>query len=74
MMSASAPAKIADYHEPIVSPLILTDRLITLAQDAERAGLPIVANRLVRLALRACVPVPRRPFGAAGPVSPVLPT
>lgn len=59
-MSDYATAKIADRHEPIVSPLILTDRLISLAQDAERAGLPIVANRLVRLALRACAPVPRR--------------
>jgi hypothetical protein len=55
-MSDHVTAKIADRHEPIVSPLILTDRLISLAQDAERAGLPIMANRLVRLALRACTP------------------
>lgn len=53
-MTQFAPAKIADHHEPIVSPLILTDRLISLAQDAERAGLPVVASRLVRLALRSC--------------------
>jgi hypothetical protein len=58
-MSDYATAKIADQHTPIVSPLILTDRLISLAQDAERAGLPIVANRLVRLALRTCAPLPR---------------
>ncbi|BAJ79380.1 MULTISPECIES: hypothetical protein [Acidiphilium] len=55
-MTQFAPAKTADHHEPIVSPLILVDRLISLAQDAERAGLPAVANRLVRLALRSCVP------------------
>jgi hypothetical protein len=57
-MSDCMTAKTADYHTPIVSPLILTDRLISLAQDAERAGLPIVANRLVRLALRTCAPPP----------------
>ncbi|MGC9268628.1 hypothetical protein [Acidiphilium sp.] len=55
-MSDYVTAKTAAPHEPIVSPLILTDRLISLAQDAERAGLPVMANRLVRLALRACVP------------------
>ncbi|MDD2859968.1 MAG: hypothetical protein PHI71_02715 [Acidiphilium sp.] len=58
-MSDYATAKTADHHEPIVSPLILTDRLISLAQDAERAGLPVMANRLVRLALRACKPPPK---------------
>lgn len=63
-MSDHATAKIADRHEPILSPLILTDRLISLAQDAERAGLPVVANRLVRLALRSCTrPTPRRLCG-----------
>ncbi|MGC8475764.1 MAG: hypothetical protein ACP5NP_05360 [Acetobacteraceae bacterium] len=30
--------------------LILSDRLIALAEDAERAGLPATASRLVRLA------------------------
>lgn len=61
-MTQFAPAKIADHHEPIVSPLILTDRLISLAQDAERAGLPVIASRLVRLALRSCVPPTTRSF------------
>ncbi|HQT61060.1 MAG TPA: hypothetical protein PLV07_05535 [Acidiphilium sp.] len=55
-MTQFASAKTADQHDPIVSPLILVDRLISLAQDAERAGLTTVANRLVRLALRSCVP------------------
>ena len=58
-MPDHAPAKIADHDEPAVSPLVLTDRLISLAQEAERAGLPFMANRLVRLALRACIRPPR---------------
>lgn len=32
------------------SPLVLADRLLTLAQDADRAGLVRTAGRLVRLA------------------------
>jgi hypothetical protein len=32
------------------SPLVLSDRLIRLAQEADRAGLAITARRLVRLA------------------------
>ena len=37
-----------DAHQ--VSPLVLSDRLITLAQDADRAGFTITAERLVTLA------------------------
>ena len=54
-VSAQAPAA-----EMKLSPLVLSDRLITLAQEAERAGLPVMANRLVRLALSACEPVKYR--------------
>ncbi len=37
-----------DSHQPApVSPLILADRLITLAQDADRAGYAAAASRLV---------------------------
>ncbi|HET9147388.1 MAG TPA: hypothetical protein VFN77_05025 [Acetobacteraceae bacterium] len=53
----------ADTHaeaQPQLSPLVLSDRLITLAQEAERAGLPVMANRLVHLALAACKPVKYR--------------
>jgi len=32
------------------SPLILSDRLLTLAQDADRAGYPITAEHLLHLA------------------------
>lgn len=31
------------------SPLVLADRLITLAQEADRAGYPESASRLIRL-------------------------
>jgi len=41
-------------HQPTVptpiSPLVLADRLIRLAQDADRAGFADSANRLVGLA------------------------
>lgn len=50
------PPRKAD--RPMVSPLMLTDRLISLAEDAERAGFPTVAGRLVRLAMRTCAPPP----------------
>lgn len=41
------------------SPLVLTERLIALAQDADRAGLRRTAGRLVRLAERACTERPQ---------------
>jgi hypothetical protein len=34
-----------------ISPLVLADRMLTLAQQAERAGLADTAGRLVTLAL-----------------------
>ena len=42
------------------SPLVLADRLIALAEDADRAGLPKSAGRLLRLAERVCEERPRR--------------
>lgn len=36
--------------DPQMSVLVLADRLLTLAQDAERAGLMDTADHLVRLA------------------------
>jgi len=36
----------------VTSPLVLSDRLLTLAEDADRAGFQITADRLVRLAYR----------------------
>ncbi len=46
MQLATSPATI--------SPLMLADRLLTLAQDADRAGLPKSAERLLRLAYAIC--------------------
>lgn len=37
-----------------VSPLVLSDRLLTLAQDADRAGLRAAADKLVFLAHAVC--------------------
>ncbi len=37
---------------PPASPLVLADRLITLAEDADRAGFARTASRLVRLACK----------------------
>jgi hypothetical protein len=37
-----------------VSPLVLADRLLTLAQDADRAGFSRPAERLLRLAYAIC--------------------
>jgi hypothetical protein len=45
---------------PETSPLMLADRLLTLARDAERAGLPVAATRLVKLAFDVCDLKPKR--------------
>jgi hypothetical protein len=45
---------------PETSPLMLADRLLTLARDAERAGLPVAATRLVKLAFDVCDQKPKR--------------
>jgi len=37
-------------NTPPPSPLVLCDRLISLAQDADRAGCPSTAEHLVQLA------------------------
>ena len=34
-------------HAPLMSPLVLADRLITLAQQADRSGYPSAASRLI---------------------------
>ena len=38
--------------QPPASPLVFADRLISLAQDADRAGYGRTASRLVRLACK----------------------
>ncbi len=37
-----------------VSPLMLADRLLSLAQDADRAGMAKPAQRLLKLAYAVC--------------------
>jgi hypothetical protein len=43
-----------------VSLMTLSDRLITLAQDAKKAGYPITAEQLARLAMKIFDEAPRR--------------
>ena len=47
MTPAMTPAKTPPSPAP--SPLMLCDRLIGLAQDADRAGFTVTADRLVDL-------------------------
>lgn len=51
-----APGKIA-----ALSAMSLSDRLITLAKDADTAGYGVTAERLVRLAMTIFDEAPRRP-------------
>ena len=44
------PMLLAETPSQPVSPLMLADRILTLAQDADRAGFPREADRLLRLA------------------------
>ncbi len=39
-------------NTPVISPLMLADRLLTLARDADLAGMPTSAQRLLRLAYK----------------------
>ncbi len=44
-----------------LSPMTLSDRLITLAKDADTAGYAVTAERLVQLAITVFDEAPRRP-------------
>lgn len=44
-----------------VTPMILSDRLITLAKDADTAGYATTAEQLVQLAIMIFDEAPRRP-------------
>lgn len=46
-----------------ISPLMLSDRLLTLAQDADRAGMRGMAEHLLGLASDVLEPVPARGLG-----------
>lgn len=43
-------SKIATQTKPPMSPLLLCDQLLRLAEDADRAGFPIAAEHLFYLA------------------------
>ncbi len=43
-----------------ISPLVLADRLLTMAQDAEQAGLSASAERLLKLAYKMYAEKPAR--------------
>ena len=49
------------WRKPAVSELILSDRLIALAEDADRAGFTDTAERLVTLACSVFDEAPRKP-------------
>jgi len=57
---------IAERHiealpRPVFSELMLSDRLIALAEDADRAGYTATAERLVTLACSVFDEAPRKP-------------
>jgi hypothetical protein len=52
------PTPIFVHHASQISPLVLVDRLLSLAQDADKAGLRKPAERLLRLAFAVCAERP----------------
>jgi hypothetical protein len=56
-----APTTGSEIRQPVtISLMTLSDRLITLAQDAEKAGYKITAEQLVRLAMMIFDEAPNR--------------
>jgi hypothetical protein len=49
------------FNTSVLSPMALSDRLITLAKDADTAGYAVTAEHLVRLAITIFDEAPRRP-------------
>ncbi len=47
LLSVEAP-------KPVPSPLMLCDRLLSLAEDADRAGCSYTAQHLLKLAFKVC--------------------
>jgi hypothetical protein len=52
---------VTTHQSTPLSPMALSDRLITLAKDADTAGYSLTADQLVRLALTIFEEAPRRP-------------
>ncbi len=59
-MASILPINGAPVPGDAVSPLMLSHHLLTLAEEAHRAGLPQSATRLLRLAHTVCTDRPRR--------------
>ena len=56
-LQTSVPSVPPRRRSPRLSPLLLADRLLTLARQAERDGMPGAATALLRTAYRMCDPV-----------------
>ncbi|HEY1931727.1 MAG TPA: hypothetical protein VGG99_06940 [Acetobacteraceae bacterium] len=56
-------SRIVPAESPAFSPLLLSDRLLTLAQDADRAGYRVAAEHLLFLATEVLDP-PEEHFNA----------
>jgi hypothetical protein len=55
-------SRIVPLTPPAVSPLLLSDRLLTLAQDADKAGLRVAAEHLLQMASEVLDnPAPQHP-------------
>ena len=52
-MHVTSTPVLAD-RQTVVSPLMLSHQLLSLAEEAHRAGLPASATRLLRLAHTVC--------------------
>ena len=59
-MNAISSNAHTDGLTQIVSPLLLSHQLLSLAEEAHRAGMPQSAARLLRLAHTVCTDRPRR--------------
>ncbi len=59
-MHMSTTTTFADRQNTVVSPLMLSHQLLSLAEEAHRAGLPASATRLLRLAHTVCNDRPAR--------------
>jgi hypothetical protein len=60
-LPAMTPLRVLESPRPPPSPLVLCDRLLTLAQDADRAGLAVTAEHLLELAHSVFEETPLRP-------------
>jgi hypothetical protein len=62
-MTEHNPRQVVTINAQAISPMALSDRLITLAKDADLAGYAITAEHLVQLAITIFDEAPRQPSG-----------